>query len=133
VKGLQLRAARKALRNAGLITEVKYYANKLPYKTVIAQSPKPGQTVKRGTHVLINVSLGPTPQQLKAVPDVTGEAEQQARADLQAAGFVPDVQDFPTTDQSQSGLVVQEDPPGGSKAPAGSDVTIYIGRYSAGG
>ena len=38
--------------------------------------------------------------------------------------------DQPTTDESQDGVVVDEQPKGGTKAPDGSDVTVSIGRYS---
>ena len=41
--------------------------------------------------------------------------------------------DSPTTDQSQNGMVVDEQPSGGTQAAKGSTVTISIGRYSASG
>ena len=79
------------------------------------------------------MSQGGSSQQLKAVPDVVGQDEASARQMLQAAGFVVDEVDQPTADQSQDGVVVDEQPQGGSNAPRGSDVTVYVGRYSPSG
>jgi eukaryotic-like serine/threonine-protein kinase len=66
----------------------------------------------------------------KAVPDVVGQDAASALQTLEAAGFVVDEVDQPTTDESQDGVVIDEQPNGGTKAPDGSDVTVYIGRYS---
>jgi beta-lactam-binding protein with PASTA domain len=33
----------------------------------------------------------------------------------------------PTTDQTQNGVVVDEEPQAGSRAPAGSEITISVG------
>jgi beta-lactam-binding protein with PASTA domain len=130
VVGLKLRAARRQIRAAGLVTEIKYVPNEQPEGTVVSQSPKPGRTVKRGAHVLVNVSLGPQPKPQVAVPNVVGQDEASARAALENAGFVVDVADVPTTDSAQNGIVIDEQPPGGSTAPRGSEVTIYVGRFS---
>ena len=37
--------------------------------------------------------------------------------------------DQETTDESEDGLVVGQDPPAGREAPAGSRATIYVGRF----
>jgi beta-lactam-binding protein with PASTA domain len=102
----------------------------LPAGTVTGQSPKPGGTAKRGGHVFVTVSEGGSEQQLKAVPDVIGQEAASARQTLEAAGFVVDSVDQPTTDESRDGVVVDEQPDGGTKAPDGSDVTVSIRRYS---
>jgi eukaryotic-like serine/threonine-protein kinase len=103
-------------------------ASAKPQGTVGAQRPPAGTTVKRGTHVRINVSSRPNPQPLAAVPDVTGEEEATATAELQAAGFQVQVVDQPTSDPNQDGIVVDEDPAPGTRIPAGSQVTIYVAR-----
>ena len=38
----------------------------------------------------------------------------------------------PVTDQSQDGIVQTQDPPGGTKAPPNSTVTIAVGKFSGG-
>src|SRR5207302_1646733 len=96
----------------------------------IRRRPEPGTSLRRVSPVRINVSSGPNPKPAKAVPDVTGEDEATATSDLQAAGFRVSVVDQPTSDQNQDGVVLDEDPAAGTRAPAGSLVTIYVGRFS---
>jgi len=130
VNGLKLRAAQSAIRTAGLVTEIRNVPSTFPAGTVTGQSPKPGATAKRGDHVFVTVSEGGSAQQLKVVPDVVGQDAASARQTLEAAGFVVEEVDQPTTDESQDGVVVAEQPKAGTKAPDGSDVTVSIGRYS---
>jgi serine/threonine-protein kinase len=96
----------------------------------VAQRPAPGAKVRSGARVRLNISNGPRPKPLKPVPDVTGEDQATATADLQAAGFKVQVIDQPTSDQNEDGIVLDEDPAPGTKAPVGSQVAIYVGRFS---
>jgi serine/threonine-protein kinase len=80
--------------------------------------------------VTLKVSTGPSPKAAKAVPDVVGEDQQTATADLRAAGFAVQVFTTPVTDQTQNGLVVDQQPEGGTQAPTGSQITIYVGQFS---
>jgi beta-lactam-binding protein with PASTA domain len=128
VVGKTLRQARLAIRKAGLVTEVKYVPNTQPEGTVVAQSPKPAAPAKRGGHVLVNVSLGPKPSPQQTVPDVIGQDEATATTQIQRAGFTVVAEDYPTTDPAQDGKVIDEQPAAGSKAPRGSEITIYVGR-----
>jgi len=130
VVGLSQAAAQRRLHSAGFRVRTAYVASSKPSGTVVAQSPAPGTTSRRGAAVRINVSIGPNPKPAKAVPDVTGEDETTARSDLEAAGFRLSVVDEPTTDQNEDGIVVDEDPVAGTRVPAGSLVTIYVGRFS---
>jgi beta-lactam-binding protein with PASTA domain len=61
------------------------------------------------------------------VPDVVGQDQQSATSTLRAAGFQVQVITVPPPDPSQSGNVVDEQPSGGTRAPKGSIVTIYVG------
>jgi beta-lactam-binding protein with PASTA domain len=74
-------------------------------------------------------SLGPNPGPQQVVPNVIGLSPSQAEARLRAAGF--DVQQLTQTvqDRSKDGIVVDEQPGAGKKAPAGSTVTIYVGSF----
>ena len=121
-------AAQRRLQKLGLRVRTVYVPSTKPQGTVVAQRPAPGSTVKSGSRVRINVSNGPSPQPLKAVPDVTGEDEATATADLQAAGFQVQVFDQPTSDPNQDGTVVDEDPAPGTRIPSGSQVAIYVAR-----
>jgi beta-lactam-binding protein with PASTA domain len=57
--------------------------------------------------------------------------DQAAAADaLRAAGFRVIVLNRPTTDQSQVGKVIEQQPHAGSSIPGGSLVALYVGRSS---
>ena len=130
VVGESQAAAQRRLRASGFRVRTVYVASTQPQGTVVAQRPAPGTSLRRDSLVRINVSNGPNAKPAKAVPDVSGEDEATARADLQAAGFRVSVVDQPTTDENEDGLVLDQDPPAGTKAPAGSVVTIFVGRFS---
>jgi beta-lactam-binding protein with PASTA domain len=49
---------------------------------------------------------------------------------LRDAGFKVAVLNRPTADQSKDGLVVEEQPRAGSSIPGGSQVTIFVGRFT---
>jgi serine/threonine-protein kinase len=128
VTGRAQEAAQRQLNSAGLKAGVVYVPSDQPEGTVVSQSPEAGTTQKRGTRIQLNVSLGPSPGEQRAVPDVLGEDPAAAKAKLESAGFK--VQTLPqgVTDANQIGTVVDEQPAGGRRAPVGSTVTIYVGR-----
>src|SRR5207248_577758 len=130
VVGLSQSAAQRKLHAAGFRVRTAYVTSSKQAGTVVAQRPAPGTTLRRGAAVRINVSVGANPQPAKAVPVVTGEDEATARSDLEAARFQVSVGDEPTTDENEDGIVVDEDPVAGTRVPAGSLVTIYVGRFS---
>ena len=128
--GLNQTVAQRRLQAVGLTSDVVYVASTQPAGRVVAQRPAPGTKVKRVSRVRLNVSTGPNPQAARSVPDVVGQDEATATTTLQNAGFVVEVIDQPTTDQTQDGIVVDEQPAGGTRAPRGSVITIYVGRFS---
>jgi serine/threonine-protein kinase len=58
---------------------------------------------------------------------VVGQDQQTATSTLQNAGFQVQAIMVPASDPSQNGMVVDEQPSGGTRAPDGSTVTIYVG------
>jgi serine/threonine-protein kinase len=130
VVGQSQSAAQRRLRSAGFRVRSVYVTSSKPAGTVVAQHPAAGTSLRRNAIVRINVSTGANPKPAKAVPDVTGEDEATARADLVAAGFRVAVVDQPTSDENEDGIVLDEDPAAGTRIPAGSTVTIYVGRLS---
>ena len=62
------------------------------------------------------------------VPSTGGQDEASARAALEGAGFQVRVLNRVVEDQSQDGIVLQQAPPGGTRAQPGSTVTITVGR-----
>ncbi len=137
VRGQKVNDARKQLRGVGLVLEIRKVPSSLPKNSVVSQSPRPDAAAKRGDHVLVTVSRGRAkgkksggaPAAATSMPDVTGEDEASATQDLEAAGFDVQAVDQETTDESEDGLVVGQDPSAGRQAAAGSQVTIYVGRF----
>jgi beta-lactam-binding protein with PASTA domain len=130
VVGLKLKQARRQLRSAGLLASVVHVPSTEPSGTVVAQAPSANKALRRGTSVQVNVSKGKPPTRRAAVPDVTGEDETTATADLDQAGFTVATAHEPTDDPSADGTVVDEQPAGGASAAPGSKVTITIGDYT---
>jgi eukaryotic-like serine/threonine-protein kinase len=132
VSGLKLEKARKEIRETGLVTEIRRVPNNLPKDTVVSQSPAAGTNVKRGDHVLVTVSTGKpkTAAAQGTVPNVIGEDELAALSELESAGFTVAVVRQDTSDSSQDGLVVDQNPAAGAQAATNSKVTIHVGRFS---
>jgi beta-lactam-binding protein with PASTA domain len=65
-----------------------------------------------------------------SVPNVVGQDQATAANTLRTAGFRVIVLNRATTNQSQDGLVVEQQPRAGSSIPAGSLVAIFVGRSS---
>jgi eukaryotic-like serine/threonine-protein kinase len=98
-----------------------------PKGTVLDQSPDAGTFQNPGTTITLRVSKGPT---TSTVPDVTSRTQSDAQAQLRASGFRVQIVSQPVTDPNQEGIVQTQDPPGGTQAPAGSTVTIAVGRFT---
>ena len=88
--------------------------------------PGPGTYQPPGTTIHLQVSKGPT---TSTVPDVTSLSQSDAQAQLKASGFGVQIVSQPVTDPTQDGIVQTQNPPGGSKAPPGSVVTIAVGKF----
>jgi len=127
VVGQPYENAASTLRAAGFAVVRHDVASTEPAGTVVGQSPAANTQAARGATVTLNVSKGP---QMAQVPDVTTQDEATARSTLETAGFKVEVQDEPTTDPAQDGIVVGQDPAGGTQAAAGSTVTIVVARFS---
>jgi len=126
VVGLQQTVAQRRLHRVGLGSRVKYVSSQKPSGQVVAERPTAGTTVRKGSKVRISVSLGPNAT-TTPVPDVVGKDQQTATNTLQNAGFQVQVITVPASDPSQNGIVVDEQPAAGTRAPDGSTVTIYVG------
>jgi beta-lactam-binding protein with PASTA domain len=130
IVGLAQTSALRRLNVRGLRPTVVYVRSTQPANRVISQRPAAGTTLRRGSRVRVNVSTGPNPQPATAVPNVIGQDQATAASTLRSAGFRVVVLNRPTANQSQDGLVVDEQPRAGSNIPAGSQVTIFVGRFS---
>jgi beta-lactam-binding protein with PASTA domain len=130
VVGLAQTPALRSLNVLGLLPTVFYVSSSQPASRVVSQSPKSGTSLRPGARVRVNVSTGPNPQPNTVVPDVVGQDQATAAQTLRDAGFKVAVLNRPTADESKDGLVVEQQPRATSSIPAGSQVTIFIGRFS---
>jgi serine/threonine-protein kinase len=128
--GLNQAEAQRRLNAAGFKAQVLYGDSDRPEQTVTAQSPDPGTRVPAGTRVKLVASRGPNPATQEQVPRVVGLTPAQATARLQDVGFEVQRLTQKVSTSRQDGVVVDVQPAGGSAAPAGSTVTIYVGRLS---
>jgi beta-lactam-binding protein with PASTA domain len=133
VVGQTRAAATSVLRAAGLVPEPFVVPSSQPKNTVLAQRPRVGASAPRGTKVRINISSGippaggvppppPPAPASKAVPDVTGQLQQNAQRRLNAVGFKSRVV-FVPSDQPE-GTVVSQSPAGGTTAKSGTRITL---------
>jgi eukaryotic-like serine/threonine-protein kinase len=126
VIGQQYDNAAGQLQGQGFAVARRDVDSSQPKDTVIDQQPKGGSGLSRGGTVTLYVSKGPKES---TIPDVTSQDEAAATQALQQSGFTVDVVDQDTFDPDQDGIVLSQDPPGGSKAKPGSTVTIIVGRF----
>ena len=126
VVGLPYPQAESELQRAGFgVTRVDV-ASDLPEGSVVDQDPDPDTESSRGTTVTLEVSRGPD---TVPVPDVTLEDVTIARQTLEREGFTVREELEDTTDPQSEGIVLAQDPAGGSRAEPGSLVTLFVGRF----
>ncbi len=115
-------AAEKSLERLGLkVTLLEGYSEEIKKGRVMSQDPRPGKIVHRGDTVSLTVSQGPP---LIEVPDTVSKGVDSATAELEAAGFVVQVEKSST--YIGLGYVLSQDPDGGTMLQKGSTVTIYL-------
>ncbi len=130
VTGEAQEAAQRQLNSIGFKSRVVYVPSDQPEGTVVSQSPGGGSTARVGTRITLNASLGPNPAAGQVVPKVIGSDPQTATSRLENAGFKVQQLTQKTSVSSQNGKVVDCQPAAGVHAPAGSTVTIYVGRFA---
>jgi serine/threonine-protein kinase len=128
VVGQPYASARSTLLGAGLNASETFVDSNQPADTVVSQSPAAGTRVGAGTTVTLSVSRGSTAT--TPVPDVSNQDEPTAKAILTGSGFKVKVMKQPVTDPGEQGIVISQQPGGGTSAAAGSTVTIFVGDYS---
>ncbi|HZE05238.1 MAG TPA: PASTA domain-containing protein, partial [Solirubrobacteraceae bacterium] len=89
--------------------------------------PPAGKTIKAGSQVTLYISSGPA---TKKVPDVKGETQTAATADLTKAGFSVNTSNKATS-SAPAGTVVSQSPAAGTTQPKGSTVTIVLATAPA--
>jgi beta-lactam-binding protein with PASTA domain/tRNA A-37 threonylcarbamoyl transferase component Bud32 len=126
VLGQPYESAAAALQSAGFAVARRDADSNQPGGTVIDQTPAGGETAAKGATITLTVSKGPT---TAAVPDVTSLDRDTAMATLRDAGFRAVVTQEDTADPSLDGVVLSQDPAGGTQAEPGARITIVVGRF----
>jgi beta-lactam-binding protein with PASTA domain/predicted Ser/Thr protein kinase len=127
VGGLDRNEANATLQNAGFRTTfVEEASDDVPEGDVIRTEPGAGELAREGDTVTIVVSSGPS---FTDVPDVVGLTENEARAELTANGFLVEVARQSTPNEDEHGIVIDQNPRGGTEAAKGTTVTIVVGEF----
>ena len=129
VIGQPYASAESALRGIGLVVARQEVDSADPVDTVVSQSPAPGNTASKGSTVTLQVSKGP---QTTALPDVTNQDADSARAALVELKFKVKIVREDTTDPLQDNVVISQTPDAGTEADPGSTVTLTVGRFVEG-
>lgn len=96
--------------------------------TVLAQDPAGGTEVPVGTHVHLDVAIGPGARPTAVVPDVTGPNEVEARATVREAGFTVLTIDRVAPTAEERGEVILQRPAAGTQVPVLTQIKLYVGR-----
>jgi RHS repeat-associated protein len=91
---------------------------------VISQSPAGGSLAAPGSAVNLAVSLGPAPA--GTVPDVVGQSQPSAQADIVAAQFTLGAVAGQNSATVPSGIVMAQSPEAGTTAPTGSPIALVV-------
>lgn len=127
VVGLQQDLAESTLRDAALIPNIEQRDSDEPEGQVIDQDPAGGDTVRTRTTVTVVVSTGAGSA---FVPNVVGQSEDDARADLKDAGLSVRVVRRTTSDPDEDGQVIEQSPAAGTRLRRGEFVTVFVGKFS---
>jgi eukaryotic-like serine/threonine-protein kinase len=125
VVGLSFDQASAALQDAGFAVARKNVDSNQPKDTVVDQQPT--GTAAPGATIRLSVSRGPVQS---TVPDVTNQDETSAKQTIKQAGFKVVVVRQDVNDPGLDGIVLSQDPGGGTQADQGSTVTITVGRFT---
>jgi beta-lactam-binding protein with PASTA domain len=127
VEGQPLEQAQATLEAEGFEVEVEQEASPdITANQVIRQDPRPPDQAEAGSTVTLTVSTGPEPV---LVPDVRNMTQTEASQALSALGLIPNA--VPTeSDEVEENLVISQEPPGGTEAAPGTQVTINVSSGS---
>lgn len=104
---------------------VQGFSETVPAGIVISQNPAAGVMAPPGTSVSLVLSQGPEPV---AVPDIVGDPELDALALITGAGFVPGEISREWSDTVSAGIVISQNPAGGTVMPPGTTVNFVVSR-----
>lgn len=123
VEGWSLEDAEKALKKVGLQAEIEYEESDVYEEDyVISTGVQAGAKVESGAKVKLTVSSGTGALE---IPDTAGKTYAEAENMLTEAGFtvIKAESISPTVEKDK---VISQNPVGGTKAPAGSTITVTV-------
>jgi eukaryotic-like serine/threonine-protein kinase len=123
VAGQQLAVAIQQLQAAGLSYTVRYITSDKPEGEVISQEPAGGSSVRANVRIALTVS---GTQTSVSVPSVLGQPQTNAGAILTRAGLNIGTQTSACSSQYSTGLVANQNPPGGANVPPNTAVNLVI-------
>ncbi len=94
---------------------------------VLAQTPSAGSSVRSGEAV--NLVVAKASQEV-AVPRVVGKKQERAEGELVGAGFVVKSSTRTVSSVAEVGLVLQQNPAGGTKAKRGATIKLTVGELA---
>jgi eukaryotic-like serine/threonine-protein kinase len=125
VVGQAYDSAASMLQGQGFAVAKRLVESDQPAGVVVDSDPKPGSSVAPGSSITLLVSKGPKTQQ---VPSVENLDVDTAKSIIQDSGFKSKIVYQDTTDGSLDGVVITQSPGAGEKAPAGTVITLTVGR-----
>ncbi len=127
VIGLPYEQAASELQRAGFGVARVDVDSELAKGIVQNQDPNGGSSSSKGSTVTLSVSRGPV---TTSVPDVTNQDVSIAEATLETAGFRTRIVLENTDDPTLDGIVISQDPLGGTQGQPSSVVTLFVGRFT---
>jgi len=125
--GLAVTEAEEKLEEAGLAARTETVSSeKVEAGLVVKSQPSGGQTVTKGSDVVLTVSSGP---KLATVPVLVGAQRSLAVQQIRGRGFSPNVEEVESP--KPEGEVIRQSPSAGSQLPAGSSISIVVSEGEA--
>ena len=123
VTGLTETQAEKKIEAAGFVANRDYaYSDTVPEGQVVSQSPEAGKKATKGDTVTYYLSRG---VETVRVPDVTNKSQEDATAELEAAGFTVSETTSEYNDTVPEGYVIRQSNSGEYKAK-GTAITLVV-------
>ncbi|MEU4566051.1 Stk1 family PASTA domain-containing Ser/Thr kinase [Micromonospora sp. NPDC023956] len=111
----------KALK---LVVDRKDVNSDEPEGLVVKLTPASGKTVEEGGKVVVEVSRG----NVRQVPDVVGESQEDAEEELKEAGYQVKIREGGEVPKDRAGRVTSQSPGGGTSLARGQTVTITVSQ-----
>ncbi|MEG2367406.1 MAG: PASTA domain-containing protein [Oscillospiraceae bacterium] len=135
VVGQTIEMATTVLEGKGLVVTPSTEKSDEPEGTVIRQSIKEGQRIKKGDKVTLTVSIGkgkdeetPKPEEYVEAPSLVGSTFDAARSTLSALGLGITSAEDAYDENIPAGVIISQSPLKGAKLLKGDLVTVTISK-----